>query len=68
MGGSTTKTEQKMPAFQEKFLTETVIPYAESIANREFTPYTGQRVAGMTGLQKQAMAGYGITVSVRNFS
>lgn len=59
MGGSTTKTEQKMPAFQEKFLTETVIPYAESIANREFTPYEGKRVAGMTGLQKQALAGYG---------
>ena len=57
--GSTTTTEQKMPAFQEQFLKETVIPYAQDIAGREFTPYEGERVAGMSGLQQQAMGGYG---------
>ena len=57
--GSRTTTEQKMPEFQQKFLEETVLPYATDIAQREFTPYTGDRVAGMTGLQQQAMGGYG---------
>lgn len=57
--GSRTTTEQKMPEFQETFLKETVIPYATDIAQREFTPYEGDRVAGMTGLQQQALGGYG---------
>lgn len=57
--GSRTTTEKSMPAFQEKFLTETVLPYATDIAQREFTPYTGERVAGMTPLQQQALGGYG---------
>lgn len=57
--GSRTTTEQKMPEFQETFLKETVIPYATDIAEREFTPYEGDRVAGMTGLQQQALGGYG---------
>ncbi len=57
--GSRTTTEQKMPEFQETFLKETVIPYATNIAEREFTPYEGDRVAGMTDLQQQALGGYG---------
>jgi len=56
--GSRSTTTQQMPEFQEKFLTETVIPYAERLAEREFTPYTGDRVAGMTDLQRQALGGY----------
>ena len=57
--GSSSTTEQKMPEFQQKFLEETVLPYATDIAQREFTPYTGERVAGMSPLQQQAMRGYG---------
>lgn len=57
--GSKTTTTQQMPEFQQKFLEETVIPYATDIAEREFTPYEGERVAGMTGLQQQALGGYG---------
>ena len=57
--GSRTTTEQKMPEFQQEFLEETVLPYAKGIAEREFTPYTGERVAELTPLQQQAMAGYG---------
>jgi len=57
--GSRTTTTQQMPEFQQKFLEETVIPYATDIAEREFTPYEGQRVAGMSGLQQQALGGYG---------
>lgn len=57
--GSKSTTETKLPEFQQQFLEETVLPYATGIAEREFTPYEGERVAGMTPLQQQAMAGYG---------
>ena len=56
MGSKETK---EMPEFQQKFLEETVLPYATNIAEREFTPYEASRVAGMTPLQQQSMAGYG---------
>lgn len=52
-----------MPEFQEKFLTETMIPMAEKIAGAEYTPYTGELVAGMTPMQESALAGYsGLTL------
>lgn len=54
-----TTTEQSMPEFQEKFLTDSVFPYAKSIADREFVGYEGDRVAGLTSLQDQALTGYG---------
>lgn len=57
--GTKSTTTQEMPAFQQEFLQETVIPYATDIAEREFTPFEGDRVAGMTPLQQQSMAGYG---------
>lgn len=61
MGSKTTTTTdtKQMPEFQEKFLTETLIPMAEDIAGAEYTPYTGELVAGMTPMQQQALAGYG---------
>jgi len=48
-----------MPEFQEKFLTETLLPMAEDIASTEFTPYEGTRVAAMTPMQREALEGYG---------
>lgn len=57
--GSSTTTEQTMPGFQEEYLTGTVIPFAEKIAETPFTPFEGDRVAGTSGLQEQALAGYG---------
>ena len=59
MGSKTTTTEAKMPQFQEDFIKGTIIPRAEAIASQEFEPFTGERVAGMTGLQEQALQGYG---------
>lgn len=56
--GSTKTTEQKMPEFQQKFLEQTVIPFAEDFLATPYETYTGQRVAGMTPLQRQALAGY----------
>ena len=58
MGSSKTET-QKMPQFQEDFLKETVIPFAEDFLATPYESYTGERVAGMTPLQQQAMGGYG---------
>lgn len=57
--GTKSTTETKLPEFQREFLEETVLPYAQDIASREFVPYEGERVAGMTPLQQQAMTGYG---------
>lgn len=58
MGSSTTTSEQKLPEFQEKYLTDTVIPFATEISEKPFTPFEGDRVAGTSGLQEQALAGY----------
>lgn len=61
MGKKTTTTTQdnKMPEFQQQFLSGTVIPAAQRIASTPFTPYTGTRVADLTDLQRQALSGYG---------
>ena len=57
--GSKKTTTQEMPAFQQEFLEGTVIPFAQDFLAQDFQPYTGERVAGMTPLQQQAMTGYG---------
>jgi len=57
---STTQTAKAaMDPLQQKYMEQYVMPLAGKIAGSEFTPYTGERVAGMTGLQEQALAGYG---------
>lgn len=57
--GTKKTTTQEMPAFQQEFLEGTVIPFAQDFLAQDFQPYTGDRVAGMTPLQQQAMTGYG---------
>lgn len=57
MGKKTTTKE--MPEFQKAFLTNTLMPFAEDIKNTEFDAYTGDRVAGLSDLEQQAMTGYG---------
>lgn len=57
MGKKTTTKE--MPEFQKAFLTNTLMPFAEDIKNTEFEAYTGDRVAGLSDLEQQAMTGYG---------
>jgi hypothetical protein len=61
--GSTTKTESesKLPQWQEDFIRNQILPKAESIGSTPFSAYTGDRVAGLSDLEKQAqstMAGY----------
>lgn len=48
-----------MPEFQKAFLTDTLIPFAEDIKGTEFEAYTGDRVAGLSDLEQQALTGYG---------
>lgn len=57
--GSTTTQETKMPQWQEDFVRQNVLPRGVAIADQEYTPYTGEMVAGMSDLQNQALAGYG---------
>jgi len=57
--GTKTTTDNSMPQFQEDFLRAQILPMATDIAGREFTPYEGERIAGMTPLQQRALSGYG---------
>lgn len=52
-----TKTEQ-MPQFQQEYLTGTVIPFAQNIAQTPFTPYTSQMVAQFSPLALGAQQYY----------
>jgi len=59
MGSKTTTATAEMDPIQQEYLTETLLPFAKDIAAKEFTPFEGDRVAGMTELQKAALGGYG---------
>ena len=50
MGRSSQTTTTAMPAFQEQFLTETILPFASDFAQQDFTPFEGQMVAGVSPL------------------
>lgn len=52
---STTKTMDPRLAAQTDQLTS----FANQLAGSQFDPYTGERVAGLSGLEQQALAGYG---------
>ena len=58
MGSNTTTEVRSMPAFQEQFLKDTVLPIAEEIGTRDYEAYTGERVAAPTALQEQAYQQY----------
>lgn len=55
--GSKTETKE-MPAFQQDFLENTVMPFAQDFLAQDYQSYDGDRVAGQTPLQQQAMTGY----------
>jgi hypothetical protein len=57
--GSTTTETSKLPQWQEDFIRQNILPSGVAIADQEYTPYTGEMVAGMSDLQNQALAGYG---------
>lgn len=57
--GSTKTQKTTMDPIQQEFLTETLLPFAKDIAGTPYQSYEGERVAGMTPLQQQALSGYG---------
>lgn len=59
MGSKTVTQEKAMPKFQEDFLKNTVIPFAEDFLGTPYESYEGERVAGLTDLQKSALSGFG---------
>jgi hypothetical protein len=48
-----------MPEFQEQFLSETLLPFATEFSQQEFTPYTGEMVAGVSPLSMGAQTQFG---------
>lgn len=66
MGRSSQQTTQEMPEFQQKFLEETVIPFATEISQTEFTPYTGQMTAGVSPLSMGAQQYYQTVGGIAN--
>lgn len=57
---STTKTStSKMDPIQQEFITNTLLPFAKDIAGQTYQAYTGDRVAGLSDLEQQGLAGFG---------
>ena len=61
MGRSSRTTEtNQMPAFQQEFLQNTLLPFATNISEQEFTPYTGEMTAGIPTSTQNAAQFYGM--------
>lgn len=59
MGSKSETQTATMDPIQQEYITGTLLPFAKGIAETEFKPFEGSRVAGMTDMQKEAVAGYG---------
>src|SRR5215831_4330767 len=60
--GSNTVTTSPNPELMKQYLN--VVGRAQKTANRPFTPYTGQMVAPLSGLEQQAQAGIGAAANM----
>jgi len=56
-----TKSETTTKSMDPRLAAQTdqLTGFANQLANSQFDPYTGQRVAGLSGLEEQALSGYG---------
>jgi hypothetical protein len=68
MGRSSKTTTQSMPEFQEQFLSETLLPFATEFSQQEFTPYTGEMVAGVSPLSMGAQTQFGQIADIANMT
>ena len=59
MGGKTTTATATMDPIQEKFITDDLLPFARNIIDTPFEAYSGNRVADLTDMQRDAIGGYG---------
>lgn len=64
MGKSKTTTEQKMPKFQQDYLQNTVIPFAEDVSKTPFEAYGGQMTPEISDYTTQAGSVYGDMASM----
>jgi len=51
----TTTTEERMPAFQQEFLQNTLLPFATNISQQGFTPFGGEMTAGVSDTSMRAL-------------
>ena len=65
---SRTTTTNAMPEFQEQFLSQTLLPFATNISQQEFTPYTGEMVAGVSPLSLGAQEQFGQIADIANMT
>ena len=65
---SQTTTTQAMPAFQEQYLSGRVLPFASEYSEQEFTPYTGEMVAGVSPLSMGAQTQFGQIADIANMT
>ena len=70
MGRSKTTTTEsnQMPAFQQEFLQNTLLPFATNISEQQFTPYTGQMVAGVPTTTQTAQQFYDVAGNIANMT
>lgn len=68
MGRSSTTETRSMPEFQEQFLSETLLPFATDFSQQEFTPYTGEMVAGVSPLSMGAQEQFGQIADIARMS
>lgn len=57
--GTSSTSTTTMDPMQSQYLEQYIMPAAERIGSMEFTPYEGERVAGLSDLERQAVSGYG---------
>ena len=50
-----TTTTESMPAFQQEYLQNTLLPFATNISQQGFTPYGGEMTAGVSETTRMAM-------------
>lgn len=59
-GGGSQTTTQSMPAFQQAFLQNTLLPFATDISQDPFQAYTGQLTAGVPTTSQNAQQFYDV--------
>jgi len=65
---SQTTTTQAMPEFQEQYYRGTTLPFATEYSQQEFTPYTGEMVAGVSPLSMGAQTQFNQIADIANMT
>lgn len=58
MGGKSTTTSSMDPT-QQKYIEQYIMPAAGAVKDKEYEAYTGERVAGLSGLEQKALSSFG---------